>query len=89
VLGVLLGAGVAGNSGIEYQLGDAVAVTQIDEDEAAVIAPLGYPAGEHHFLAFEIAIEITAGMSTDPGGFDAVFYGLHNSFILLTKVSTG
>jgi hypothetical protein len=37
--------------GIEYDLGQAFAVAQIDEDEVAVVAPIGNPAEQHHFAA--------------------------------------
>ena len=35
---------------IEHQLGNAVAVAQVDEGKAAQVAADGYPAGQGHFF---------------------------------------
>ena len=50
----LLGAAVHSGSDVlmKYDLGDAIAVAQIDEDDASMIAPAVHPAHQDHGLAF-------------------------------------
>ena len=51
------GSALVGPSGVEHQLGDALAVAQIDEDAAAVVAPSCDPAEEHDLLAHVAAAQ--------------------------------
>ena len=57
--GLQLGAGV----GLEDHLGDPVAVAQVDEDEAAEIAPGVHPAVEHNGMPDMILRQFSAGVS--------------------------
>ena len=57
--GLQLGAGV----GLEDDLGDPVAVAQVDEDQAAEVAPGVDPAVEHDGLPDMVLRQFSAGMS--------------------------
>ena len=57
--GLQLGAGV----GLEDDLGDPVAVAQVDEDQPAEIAPGVHPAVEHNGLPDMVLRQFAAGMS--------------------------
>ena len=48
--------------GVEGDLGHALAVAQVDEDEAAVIAAVPDPAGEHDLLADVLGAQLCAAM---------------------------
>ena len=48
--------------GVEDHLGHAVAVAQIDEDAAAEVTTVGYPAEEDDFLADVAGAELAAVM---------------------------
>ena len=52
---------------VEYDLRHAVAVAQIDEQSAAVVAVAVDPAAERGFLADMFAAQFTAGMSSQHG----------------------
>ncbi|MNV77676.1 hypothetical protein D3C71_1711180 [compost metagenome] len=52
---------------IANHLHQALAVSQIDEDHAAVVTPALYPAGQGHFLADQLFGHQTAVVSTHGG----------------------
>ena len=52
----------AGVLRVKGDLRHAVAVAQVDEDEAAVVAAVPDPAGERHGLADVLAAQLAAGM---------------------------
>ena len=49
---------------IEYHLQQALAIAQIDEDDAAVIAPAMHPAGDLDLLLRKTRIHLPAVMAT-------------------------
>jgi len=61
--------------GREHDLGQAVAVAQVDEDEAAVVAAVLHPAHEADFLPQLLRSELHAGVRPAPGA-----QGVHAAF---------
>ena len=61
VLG-LAASGAALGAGLEDDLGQAVAVAEVDEDQAAVVATGVDPAVEDHLLADVVAGQLAAGL---------------------------
>jgi hypothetical protein len=50
--------------GIEDHLQQAVAIAQVDEDDAAVVAPAVHPAGHRHGRSDEALVDLAAVMGT-------------------------
>ncbi len=57
--------GVPGDLGVEDDLGDAEAVAQIDEDQAAKVTTAVDPALQRHLLAGVVEPELAAGSAID------------------------
>lgn len=82
-LGPAVGLGVV--LGVEDHLGDAVAVAQVHEDDAAVVAALGHPAHEGDALANMLGAQgaaVVAALPVAQGfnrcGHEALFRSLFN-----------
>ena len=63
-----LSVGVWGIGGIEDHLGEPTAVPQVDEDEAAVVAPSVDPSGQGDCLALVLCSQVAAGDGLKQGG---------------------
>ena len=59
----------AGVLGVEGDLGHAVAVAQVDEDETAVVAAAPHPTGEGDLLADMLGAQLVAGVRVHGTGF--------------------
>src|SRR5690606_17874314 len=53
--------------GVDHELGHAGAVAEVDEHEAAVVAPAGDPAGERDPLADELRARLAAHVGAPAG----------------------
>jgi hypothetical protein len=52
------------NLRIEYDLGDALAIAQIDKNDPAVIPPAQNPAHQHHFFANICGAQLTTAVGS-------------------------
>ncbi len=64
---------------VHHNLGVAVAVAQVDEDEAAVVAGMPRPAGERHLLVHIISTQLPTGSRVHAILVTEVFHSAFNS----------